>query len=45
MEKTTCEPRLMKKSQVLTQRCDLHSWVVYGQKPFDGRVEVEPDEI
>lgn len=29
----------------LTQGCDLYSYVAYGQKPFDGKVEVDPDEI
>lgn len=29
----------------LTRGCDLHSYVVYGQKPLDGKVEIDPDEI
>lgn len=39
------EMRGMKGMEFLTPGCDLYSYVAYGQKPFDGKVEVDPAEI
>lgn len=35
----------IERIEILIRGYDLHSWAVYGQKPFDRKVEVDPDEI